>query len=446
MRYSEQTLTHEQKAIARKNIGARATGDFVVTFTPSDEEDLEGSPWTADKTFEECKAAYEAGQNLVGMIPGAPMLLRLRNVNFGDLDTIPVGILFYSEAFRSSAGIVVESITLFFDGVGVYFHHARAVSASPVYCTFTETTDGTVSASRDESDIYNAWQNGFRVYATIQFRGYAAFHLVPLTTAEYSPTSKTHYLKFSGVRPTNSDSNHYMPIVVYDGKKWSMQLEGVVNPTQLPTALKNPNALTIKVGDNTVSYDGSSAQEVKVPAADKSLGLTGATVGQIAKIAAVDASGVPTAWEPVNMPSGEEKWEKIAEIELRTDTAEYVLADFATWRKAKVIMTRPQYISGLNKYVWCKVVGSDSGDTYSCGYLLLGYGYVFWQFSAEVNELFIASSHIQTNNRESPDYVKSTGTFMPPASPVETYKFKLMFVDTSVIQAGDKVTVIGVRR
>lgn len=32
--------------------------------------------------------------------------------------------------------------------------------------------------------------------------------------------------------------------------------------------------------------------------------ITGATVGQIAKITAVDASGVPTAWEAVDMPSG----------------------------------------------------------------------------------------------------------------------------------------------
>lgn len=32
--------------------------------------------------------------------------------------------------------------------------------------------------------------------------------------------------------------------------------------------------------------------------------ITGATVGQIAKIAAVDASGKPTAWEPVDMPNG----------------------------------------------------------------------------------------------------------------------------------------------
>lgn len=34
------------------------------------------------------------------------------------------------------------------------------------------------------------------------------------------------------------------------------------------------------------------------------MGITGATVGQIAKIAAVDASGVPTAWSPVDIPSG----------------------------------------------------------------------------------------------------------------------------------------------
>lgn len=41
-----------------------------------------------------------------------------------------------------------------------------------------------------------------------------------------------------------------------------------------------------------------------IPGTDLSLGVTGATVGQIAKISAVDANGVPTAWEPVDMPSG----------------------------------------------------------------------------------------------------------------------------------------------
>lgn len=201
--------------------------------------------------------------------------------------------------------------------------------------------------------------------------------------------------------------------------------------------------------DNTtkgkyLTNNGVDAEWANVEA-DPSLDITGAQVGQIAKITAVDASGVPTAWEPADLPgSSGEMWEKIAEIELRTDTAEYVLADFATWRKAKVTMTRSQYVSGLNKNVWCRVVGQD--DTYPCGFFTIGYGFVFWEFSAEVNDLFIISSHIETNNRNSAESVKSTGTFMPLASPIETYKFKLIFVDTSVIQPGDKVTVIGVRR
>lgn len=177
------------------------------------------------------------------------------------------------------------------------------------------------------------------------------------------------------------------------------------------------------------------------------MGITGATVGQIAKITAVDTEGVPTAWSPVDMPTGGgETWEKIAEIELRSDTAEYVLADFATWRKAKVIMTRPQYISGLSKNVWGKVVGQGFTDTYNCGYLTSSYGYVFWEFSAEVNDLFIATQAIQNNNTNAAANVQSSGTFTPLKSPIEKYKFELIFADTSVIQVGDKVTVIGVRR
>lgn len=38
---------------------------------------------------------------------------------------------------------------------------------------------------------------------------------------------------------------------------------------------------------------------------DPGIEVTGATVGQSVKITAVDASGVPTAWEPVDMPSTE---------------------------------------------------------------------------------------------------------------------------------------------
>lgn len=56
---------------------------------------------------------------------------------------------------------------------------------------------------------------------------------------------------------------------------------------------------------------------------DLSLGVTGATVGQIAKITAVDVDGVPTKWEPVDMPSGggEKTLSLIASYDFTDNTA-----------------------------------------------------------------------------------------------------------------------------
>ncbi len=50
--------------------------------------------------------------------------------------------------------------------------------------------------------------------------------------------------------------------------------------------------------------------------------ITGASVGQIAKIAAVDAFGVPTAWSPVDMPSGggDPQWIEVVDITTEEQT------------------------------------------------------------------------------------------------------------------------------
>lgn len=177
-----------------------------------------------------------------------------------------------------------------------------------------------------------------------------------------------------------------------------------------------------------------------------SLGLTSATPGQIIKVKTVQ-DGKPTEWEAVDMPSGEE-WEKIADIELRADTAFYVLANFAVWRKAKVIMRRPTYVSGLDKNVWCRVRSKNDAATagYSCGYLSSDYGYVYWEFSAEVSNNVISSTTLRSNNVNTRSPIESTQTLTPINLPPTDYVFTLIFTDTSVIQDGDKVTVIGVRR
>lgn len=89
----------------------------------------------------------------------------------------------------------------------------------------------------------------------------------------------------------------------------------------VPDALPNPSKL-ILTGAVEAEYDGSQEVTVEIPAGGSGgsgggtdFGITGASVGQIAKITAVDENGVPTAWEPVDMPV----WAVLAEVTLEKD-------------------------------------------------------------------------------------------------------------------------------
>lgn len=73
--------------------------------------------------------------------------------------------------------------------------------------------------------------------------------------------------------------------------------------------------MSLRVAGGYIQYstDGGSTWTNLIAVADlkgkpgkdgAGMDIIGATVGQIAKIAAVDASGVPIAWSPVDMPSG----------------------------------------------------------------------------------------------------------------------------------------------
>lgn len=93
---------------------------------------------------------------------------------------------------------------------------------------------------------------------------------------------------------------------------------------------------------------------------DFALGITGATVGQIAKITAVDADGKPTAWTPVDMPSGGggEEYELIFSDTVTEDAAGYFRdtdANGATFalKKAILIVFTPPYEESDTSYGRC---------------------------------------------------------------------------------------------
>ena len=45
---------------------------------------------------------------------------------------------------------------------------------------------------------------------------------------------------------------------------WGAMFTTLAQKTDIPSALPNPNALTIKIGSTTVTYDGSTAQTVTI--------------------------------------------------------------------------------------------------------------------------------------------------------------------------------------
>ena len=89
---------------------------------------------------------------------------------------------------------------------------------------------------------------------------------------------------------------------------------------------------------------------------DNTLGITGAAVGQIAKITAVDGNGVPIAWESVDLPSGGSGgggaglWEHICDI----TTTEEIASIEVTQNKDGVPLSELKY---NEIWVCAKMVG-----------------------------------------------------------------------------------------
>ena len=61
--------------------------------------------------------------------------------------------------------------------------------------------------------------------------------------------------------------------------------------------------------------------------ADISLGISGATAGQMAKIKTVNESGAPTAWEAGDAASGESEWRLIRDVQIEEDVTSVYISD-----------------------------------------------------------------------------------------------------------------------
>lgn len=72
---------------------------------------------------------------------------------------------------------------------------------------------------------------------------------------------------FGGIGSTGGDT-FYLTVMIDGAGNLTAKTDDVAAKSDIPTiptALKNPNALNIKIGDTTTSYDGSAEKTVEIP-------------------------------------------------------------------------------------------------------------------------------------------------------------------------------------
>lgn len=112
-----------------------------------------------------------------------------------------------------------------------------------------------------------------------------------------------------------------------DGEPGKDGAPGAKGDTGATPNIQIGTVTTLDAGEDATASMGGTAENpllnLSIPKGADGAGMdiTGATVGQIAKITAVDASGKPTAWEAVD---GADTWEIIAD---------YTAAEVASWIK-----------------------------------------------------------------------------------------------------------------
>lgn len=131
---------------------------------------------------------------------------------------------------------------------------------STFYVTVTEDENGSVTADKTPEEVYAAYTAGYAVYAIANRYGYYPTILPMDICLKESGRVALVFTALTG--PTS------FMAVDYNGSAWAIATGTLASSEDIPTIpdyLPNPNALNIKIGDTTTSYDGSAAKTVEIP-------------------------------------------------------------------------------------------------------------------------------------------------------------------------------------
>lgn len=166
------------------------------------------------------------------------------------------------------------------------------------YVTVTQTSSDSVMATADKTaaEVYAAYQAGYVVYARVRLANVrVGFYVLPLDACIPNGNGGVATLGFSVAGQHSSAEPPKVIGVLFRNNQWVIMSTDLAGLKDIPTALPNPNALTIKVGDTTTTYDGSADKTVDIP--DSTI-IQSSTSGSTKKFRiTVDDSGTLSAVE-----------------------------------------------------------------------------------------------------------------------------------------------------
>lgn len=133
------------------------------------------------------------------------------------------------------------------------------------YVTLTQGDGISATADKTPKEVYAAYAAGYAVYALVKLRDYGYPYILSLSFAVSN--SEDMALGFTAVGSYDPTGKPLYVSASFLFNTWSVWRGTLARPEDIPTiptALKNPNSLTIKIGSTTVTYDGSTAQTVTI--------------------------------------------------------------------------------------------------------------------------------------------------------------------------------------
>ena len=132
---------------------------------------------------------------------------------------------------------------------------------STFYVTVTRGDSNSATADKTAEEVYEAYAAGYAVYALLNLNLNVSYPLVLPMVVGFKQSNEVilAFITLSGPSVVT---------VQYRQSAWVVITETLASSEDIPTIpeyLPNPNALNIKIGDTTTSYDGSAAKTVEIP-------------------------------------------------------------------------------------------------------------------------------------------------------------------------------------